>query len=165
MVRDITSDAGNNPNRPLYHGTLRRNLPSIGETGLRPDRGVWAQHFHLDAVALVYAVDDQHKSAATLAIAGQMANAGLVKRSEDYSFEDFKNDLIEHGAVVVVKAATFRCYPWSFESGHPSGAEPGNWCSSEPVRIEGEMIGQEMLAWLKPHEQDFFFRYRDHMWR
>ena len=151
------------PNRFLYHGTLRRNLPSIKDTGLQPQRGEWTARFHPDATALVYAVDDEHRSSAILAVAGQMAKAGLIEGSENYSFDNFKNDLIEHGAVLVVKATTFRRYPWSFELGHPTGAEPGNWYSSEPVRVESEMIGEEMLAWLKPNEQDFIYRYRDHM--
>ena len=98
-------------NRFLYHGTLRRNVPSIRDTGLRPQRGAWAARFHPDAAALVYAVDDEHRSSAILAIAGQMAKAGLIQESEKYSFDDFKNDLIEHGAVIVVKATTFRRYP------------------------------------------------------
>jgi hypothetical protein len=77
---------------------------------------------------------------------------------------NFKNDLIEHGAVIVVKATTFRGHPWSFESGHPNlEREPGNWYSSEPVSVESEMIGKEMLAWLKPSEQDFIIRYRGHI--
>jgi hypothetical protein len=71
-------------------------------------------------------VDDEHRSAAILAITGQMVKTNLVQRPENYSFDDFKSDLIEHGAIIVVKATTFRGHPWSFESGHPSGAEPGN---------------------------------------
>jgi hypothetical protein len=153
------------PNRLLYHGTLRRNVPSIRDAGLRPQRGAWATRFHPDAAALVYAVDEEHRSSAILAIAGQMAKAGLIQESEDYSFDDFKNNLMEHGAVIVVKATTFSRYPWSFESRHPTGAEPGNWYSSDSVRIESEMIGKEMLAWLKPSEQDFIHRYRDHIWK
>jgi hypothetical protein len=152
------------PNRFLYHGTLRRNVSSIRATGLLPQRGAWASRFCPDAAALVYAVDDEHRSSATLAVAGQMAKAGLIQRSENYQFDDFKSHLIEHGAVIVVKATTFRCYPWSFEQGHPTGAEPGNWYSLEPVTVESEMIGKEMLAWLKPSEQDFIHRYRDHIW-
>jgi hypothetical protein len=115
------------PNRFLYHGTLRRNVPSIRDTGLRPQRGAWAARFHPNAADLVYAVDDEHKSSAILAIAGQMAKAGLIQGSKNYSFDDFKNDLTERGAVIVVNATTFRRYPWSFEPGHPTGAEPGNW--------------------------------------
>lgn len=76
-------------------------------------------------------------------------------------FDDFKNDLMQHGAVIVVKATTFRGHPWSLESGHPTGAEPGNWYSSEPVSVENEMTGNEMLAWLKPSEQDFIHDYLD----
>jgi len=149
----------NDPNRFLYHGTLRRNIPSIRDTGLRPQSGAWAGHFHPDAAALVYAVDDEHRSAAILAIAGQMAKAGLIRDPGNCSFDDFKNALIEHGTVVVVKATTFRRYPWSFESGHPTGAEPGNWYSSESVSIEREMIGREMLDWLNPSGDDFIYRY------
>lgn len=141
------------PNRYLYHGTLLRNLPSIRNAGLQPQRGVWVACFHPFATRLVYAVDNEHKSAALLAITGQMAKANLVQRSENYSFDDFKKDLIEHGAIIVVKATTFRGHPWSFESGHLTGAEPGNWYSSEPVSVESEMIGKEMLAW-RPLDSD-----------
>jgi hypothetical protein len=151
-------------NHFLYHGTLRRNVPSIRGTGLQPQRGAWAARFHPNAADLVYAVDDEYRSSAILAIAGQMAKAGLVQRSENYPFDDFKNDLIEHGAVIAVNATTFCHYPWSLAPGHPTGAEPGNWYSSEPVSVEGEMIGEGMLAWLKPSEQDFNLRYRDHIW-
>jgi hypothetical protein len=151
------------PNRFLYHGTLRRNLPSIRNNGLQPQRGVWAARFHPDATALVYAVDDEHRSAAILAVGGQMAKAGLIRASENYSFDDFKNDLIEHGAVIIVKATTFRGHPWTLDSRHPTGAEPGNWYSLEPVSVQSEMIGEEMLAWLKPGEQDFIYGWRDHL--
>jgi hypothetical protein len=150
------------PSRFLYHGTLRRNVPSIRATGLQPQRGSWAARFHRNAADLVYAVDDQHPASALLAIVGQMTKAGLAQWSENYSFDDFKNHLIEHGAVLVVKATTFRHHPWTFEtSGHPIGAEQGNWYSSEPVSIESEMIGKDMLALLKPNEQEFILgRYR-----
>jgi hypothetical protein len=159
-MAQIASD----PNRLLYHGTLRQNLPSIRETGLLPQRGAWTARYHTDATALVFAVDDINRSAAILAIAGQMANAALTRGSENYSFDDFKNDLIEHGAVIVVRATTFGRYPLvPFDPGHPPGAEPGNWYSSEPVGVESEMTGKEMLAWLKPNEQDFIHRYRKHM--
>jgi hypothetical protein len=148
--------------RFLYHGTLRRNVPSIRATGLQPQRGAWAGRFHHDAADLVYAVDDQHPASALLAIVGQMTKAGLAQRSENYSFDDFRNDLIEHGTVLVVKDTTFRHHPWTFEtSGHPMGTEQGNWYSSEPVSIESEVIGKDMLALLKPNEQEFILgRYR-----
>jgi hypothetical protein len=151
-------------NHLLYHGTLRRSLPSIRKTGLTPQRGAWAARFHPEAPALVYAVDDEHRSSTILAIGGQMARAGLIQRSQNYSFDNFKNDLIEHGAVVVVRASAFRHYPWVFESGHPPGSEPGNWYSSEPASVESEMVGEEMLAWLRPSKEDFIYRYRDHIW-
>jgi hypothetical protein len=95
-----------------------------------------------------------------LAIAGQMAEAGLTRWSESYSFDDFKGDLTKHGVVVVVKADAFRHHPWSFESGHPIGAEPGNWYASEPAVIEREIIGEEVLTWLDPSKEDFDYRYR-----
>jgi|SRR5580693_2729035 hypothetical protein len=62
------------------------------------------------------------QSSAILAIAGQIAKAALIQiqGSKNYSFDDFKNDLTERGAVSVVNATTFRRYPWSFEPGHPT---------------------------------------------
>jgi hypothetical protein len=150
--------------RRLYHGTLLRNVPSIRDSGLQPQRGSWATRFHPDAAALVYAVDEEHKSRAMLAVGGQVARVGLIQRSENYSFEVFKNDLVQHGAVIVVKAAPFRRYPGFFESGHPIGAEPFDWYSSEPVRVESEVVGEAMLAWLAPSEEDFVYRFRNHFW-
>jgi hypothetical protein len=158
-MAQIVSD----PNRFLYHGTLRRNLPSIRDNGLQPRRGAWAARFDPNAIDLVYAVDDEHRSAAIFAIGGQMAKAGLIQASKNYSFDDFKNDLIEHGAVIVVKATSFLGHPWSSHSRLPTGAEPGNWYSSKPVTGESEMVGEEMLAWLKPCEQDFICGGRDHI--
>jgi hypothetical protein len=154
---------GGDPNRFLYHGTLRRHLKSIRETGLLPQRGAWVVLFHSGAAALVYAVDSDHRSAAILAMAGQMALTRLVQVPEEYSFDSFKCDLLEHGAIVVVKGASFTHHPFSLVSGHPTGAEPGNWYCSEPVSIDGELVGEEMLTWLKPIEQDFVYRYRPHM--
>jgi hypothetical protein len=48
---------------------------------------------------------------------------GLVPCVPDYLFEGFKQDLMELGAVIVVKATTFRHYPWSLELVHPIGEE------------------------------------------
>jgi hypothetical protein len=148
--------------RLLYHGTLRRNVPSIRATGLQPRRGAWAEHFHPNAADLVYAVDDQHPASALLAIVGQMTKARLAHWTENYTFDAFNKDLIEHGAVVVVKPISFRHHPWTFNtSGHPQGVEQGNWYSSEPVNIESELIGRDMLNLLRPSEQEFILgRYR-----
>jgi hypothetical protein len=153
-------------NHFLYHGTLRRNLPSIRDTGLRPQRGAWGSRFHAGDCFLVHAVNDEHRGALIVAIAGQMKIARLALQSANYSFDDFKNDLLEHGAVVVVKATTFSHHPSCSESvhaeaTHPTGAEPGTWYSSEAVSIESEMTGKEMLAWLSPNEEDFRYRFRD----
>jgi hypothetical protein len=150
----------------LYHGTLLRNLPSIRASGLRPQKGPWAAHFHAKAEALVFAVDDERKSRLIQAIGGQMTKAGLLRVTDDYPFDDFKSDLAEHGAVLVVKATAFRQNPptikyrWGNNPGHPAGTEPGDWYSSESVSVERELIGEEMMAWLNPSESNFMYQHR-----
>jgi hypothetical protein len=165
MAGENDKSAGSTLVDKLYHGTLLRNVHSIRTKGLLPQKGLWTAGFHLDAVELVYAADEDHKGSFLVAIAGQMTKSGLVEWSDKYQFGDFKNDLIQHGAVVVVVArATFRRYPDHFQSGHPSGTEPGNWYSQEFVPskdIEGILTGQEMLDWLKPSEADFRYRFSD----
>jgi hypothetical protein len=148
----------------LYHGTLAQNIESIRKIGLLPRRGSWTAGFHSNASELVYAVDESRRGRIIVAITGQMAKADLVRWSDDYQINHFNNDLAKHGAVVVIRTATFRSYPGSFESGHPPGTEPGDWYSCQSVGVEeiqGIMIGQEMLSWLQPHEMDFAYRYSE----
>jgi hypothetical protein len=148
----------------LYHGTLAQNLQSIRETGLRPQKGSWTSDFHSDAIALVYAVGENHRGRLSAVLTGQMAKAGLVQWSDNYQFGHFKSDLVEHCAVIVVSTARFSCYPDRFQAGHPPGSEPGDWYSREAIGIgdiKRILVGQEMLDWLKPSELDFMHRLRE----
>jgi hypothetical protein len=65
--------------------------------------------------------------------------------------------------LVAINRNSWSRSPGARKAGHPSGAEPGNWYSAEPLDVEREMIGNEMLAWLEASKQEFIFRYRDHM--
>jgi len=151
--------------RELYHGTLAQNVPSIIKSGLLLQKGLWTSDFHSDASELVYAVDDSHRGKLITIITGQIAKCGLLRCSDNYLFDDFKADLMQHGAVVIIRAAAiFRRYPDHFESGHPPGTEPGDWYSREPVSVDNIqriMTGQGMLDWLEPSECDFTHRLRD----
>jgi len=151
----------------LYHGTLVVNLPSIRATGLVPRIGSTTAGYHVGAVDLVYAVDEGRKPRLVKILAQQMVSARLIRWSEGYQLNDLRRDLIEHAAVVVVPASNFVLYPGdgvldpSERSRHPRGAEPGDWYSCETVVIVGEMIGQEMLDWLKITESQFVHDYRE----
>lgn len=150
----------------LYHCTLAQNLESIRKAGLLPRKGLLAEKFYPDAEKLIYAVDEDRKGRLIAIITGQMARNDLVQWSKSYQFEDFKNDLITHGAVVVFQTTAFCCRRNCKEPGHPPSVEVGDWYSRESVSnksIEREMVGQEMLDWLKPHEMDFIYRYRDRL--
>ncbi|MGO9050235.1 MAG: hypothetical protein ACLQFW_25700, partial [Xanthobacteraceae bacterium] len=132
----------------LYHSTLARNVQSIMTIGLLPKKGLWTADFHWDAKELVYAADENHRGSLIVVVAGQMAKSRLVQWSDHYQFGHFSNDLNKRGAIIVVRRATFRHYPDHFEHGHPSGTEPGNWYSREPIgteHIQGIMTGREML--------------------
>jgi hypothetical protein len=148
----------------LYHGTLATNVQQIETVGLLPRKGSWAAKFYPQASELVYAVAENRKGRLIVIIAGQMAKSGLIKWSTEYRFGDFNNDLVRHAAVVVVGQATFRHYPGAFESGHPPGAEPGDWYSHEPItkeHIRRIIVGEELLEWIRPNEMDFTHRIRD----
>lgn len=93
--------------RDLYHGTLARNVPSIRKLGLLPQRGSWTSGFRPEASKLVYAVDDQHRGRLVTYITGQISKSNLVDFFDDYQFDDFKQDLIKLGAIVVIKTTRF----------------------------------------------------------
>jgi hypothetical protein len=149
----------------LYHGTLAQHLKSIRKIGLSPRKGLWMANFHSDPAELVFAADENHRHRLVLAITGQMAKADLVLWADSYQFQHFNADLLNHGAVVEVGTATFRSYPpGQFVIGHPSGTEPGDWYSREPISVDdihGIKTGQEMLDWLKPSATEFTHTYRD----
>jgi len=83
---------------------------------------------------------------------------------DDCQFDDFKQDLIKLGAIVVIKTTRFIQYPNHYLTGHRSGPEPGDWYSPELVgidEIETIITGHEILEWLQPNELDFRYRLRD----
>jgi hypothetical protein len=147
----------------LYHGTLARNVPSIRAQGLVPQKGSWTKAFYNDARDLLYAVDEGRKARLIAIITGHLARSGIVCLSDGYTFDDFKNDLSNHGAVVIFTTATFSCREPFSELKHPSSVEQGDWYSTEPVSsadIEQIMTGRAMQDWLNPHAADFDYRYR-----
>jgi hypothetical protein len=147
----------------LYHGTLARNVPSIRERGLVPQKGSWTRAFYNDAPDLLYAVDEGRKARLIAIITGQLARSGIVCLSDGYTFDDFKNDLSNHGAVIIFEAATFAYREPFSELKYPSSVEQGDWYSTEPVSsadIDQIMTGRAMADWLNPHAVDFDYRYR-----
>jgi hypothetical protein len=148
----------------LYHATLARNVPSIEADGLVPQKGPWTSAFHLDAAELVFAVGEDHLGRLPKILVGQMGKAGLVKWSDEYQFAQFKNDLIHHAAIIVLKAVKFDHYPDDAKFGHPSGAEAGDWYSREIIRVDDIlkiMVGQELYDWLRPSEMNFTYDWRE----
>jgi hypothetical protein len=147
----------------LYHGTLARSVPSIRAHGLVPQKGSWTKAFYNDAPDLLYAVDEGRKARLIAIITGQLARSGIVRLSDGYTFDEFKDDLGNHGAVVVFATETFSCREPSSELKHPPSVEEGDWYSTEPVSnadIDQIMTGRAMLEWLHPHPVDFEYRYR-----
>jgi hypothetical protein len=147
----------------LYHGTLAINVPSIRKLGLLPQKGNWTSKFRPSASELVYAVDYEHIGRLVVYISGQMAKSNLVQISGNYEFDHFTNDLIQYAALVMIRTQRFSQYPTHLTEAHPSGPEPGDWYSYEPVlvdEIQRIVTGQEMLHWLRPTEADFTERLR-----
>ena len=150
--------------RELYHGTLAQNVPSIKKLGLLPQKGRWASGFRQNAAKLVYAVDSERRGRLVTYITGQIAKCNRVQCSDHYRFDDFKEDLIELGAIVIIKTARFTQYPSHYLNAHQSGPEPGDWYSHEPVsaeEIQTIVAGSDILDWLRPSEPDFTYRLRD----
>jgi hypothetical protein len=146
----------------LYHGTLAQNLPSIREQGLLPKNGPLTASYHgNDAANLVFAIEENRKGLLVKIMIQQIIKAGLVSVSDVYHFDDFKRDFITHGALVIVNKNLFNCYGFTDDPHeHPVGVERGDRYSRDPVRIEGEMVGQEMLDWLHIIETNFDDDYR-----
>jgi hypothetical protein len=123
--------------------------------------------YHCDPVELVYAVSNPHSWRLIAAMIGQMVGKRLVDITDSYQFEDFRNDLLTHGAVIVFRSSTFIHRPDSCEGGHPRGAEKLDWYSREavdPERFESVMTGRDMLRCLKLGKEDFTAR-RDELLR
>jgi hypothetical protein len=142
----------------LYHGTLIRNIEKIREQGLVPQPGSVTTAYHEGAANLVCAADEIHRGGLTRIIIQQMVNARLIQWSCDYSFDDFKGDLVENAIIVVVNADYFSCC--SDKSNCPKGVEAGDWYSCKSVPIESEMSDQAMLEWLPISETNFMYDYR-----
>jgi hypothetical protein len=145
----------------LYHGTLRRNLSSIMEKGLLPQKGEWAGSYYKDASDLVYAIGRDRRGLLLPIITAQIARAGLVEWSEDYRFDQYKEDFASHGAIVLVKTtAPFRI---CVEHGNPPGAEQGDWYSTEPITIEHvekTVVGSKLFNWINLSNEEFVYRLR-----
>jgi hypothetical protein len=141
----------------LYHGTLTKNLASIRAQGLVPKIGSTTAGYHKNAVDLVYAVDEGRKARLVNIITQQLMNSCLIRWSPDYQFDDFKSDLIGSDKFTFYPGVIF--HPLQ-PSEHPPGAEPGDWYSCEPVKIEGEIVGDEMLGWFELTESNFTHDYQ-----
>ena len=145
----------------LYHGTLRRNLSSIIEKGLLPQKGEWVGSYYKDAFDLVYATGQDRIGRLLPIITAQIAIAGLVEWSEDYRYEQYKEDFATHGAIVLVRptAPFLLCN----EDGNPPGAEQGDWYSFELItveHIEKTVVGSELFKWVNLSNEEFVYRLR-----
>jgi hypothetical protein len=145
----------------FYHGTLRRNLSSIREKGLLPQKGAWTGSYYEHANDLVYAIGNDRIGLLLPIITGQIARASLIPWSEDYRFDQYKEDFASHGAIVFIKpTAPFRLCT---KQGDPPGAEQGDWYSSEPVsidQIERTVVGSELFKWVNLSIEEFVYRLR-----
>jgi hypothetical protein len=129
---------------------------------LVPQNGSWTTAFYDEAPDLLYAVDEGLKARLIAIITEQLARSGIVCLSDAYTFDDFNNDLSNHGAVIAFATETFSCCEPFSELNYPSSVEQGDWYSTEPVSsadIDQIMTGRAMIDWLNPRAMDFE-RYR-----
>jgi hypothetical protein len=132
------------PVNRLYHGTLVQNIPSIREQGVLPQNDLWTAEFYSSAPRHVYACRLGAKRTANSRYSQEHGTNALVQWSEDGTFDEFKDDLWIHGAVIVLRTTPFHCCHAPCKTSAPAGRRAGDWYSCDSVgieNIEGEIIG------------------------
>ena len=139
--------------RTLYHGTLRKFLPSIQKHGLWPTVGEFTSTMYdieedAEFPELVFAADKRGLKACFSAI------AWLINK---HYGERYTVDLIKkYGALCVLRHAeedfTYRQqdgehdHP-NYYTDHPSQAEPGDYYSENGITIDAVLTGNKMLQY------------------
>jgi hypothetical protein len=136
--------------RTLYHGTLRKNVPSILAHGLWPSVGAFTSQFYGDddgaeVTDLVFAANKDGLGKCISAIIGWLKQAGIPP---------ILDNVLRHGAILIMREAEddFTHRPNDGEqdyTDHPSQVEPTDYYSEYSVRVDGVLTGKKLLTFLQ----------------
>lgn len=137
--------------RTLYHGTLRKFLPSILATGLWPALGDFTRQAYaeseeagIDLDELVFAADKEGLRSCVSAIIGALEQAGI---------KDTVDNFFRYGAIVVIREGGDRMEHREDDNdeGHPQTVEPGNYYSHYRVQVDYALTGWRLRSFLRRH--------------
>ena len=144
-----------NTPRTLYHGTLRRYLPSILRYGLEPRLGEFTRNAYdeveaagIDLPELVFAADKQGLRKCVSAIIGQMRQLDLPEDEESF----YRNAVL----LVIREGGDFMSHKdddddGSYWSDHPETAEPGDYYTDDFVAVSHILTGNKLKGFLARH--------------
>lgn len=135
--------------RTLYHGTLRRFVPSILAVGLWPTLGEFTRNAYaeseeagIDLDELVFAADKNGLRSCISAILGAMEQAGI---------EDTVDNFFQYGAILVIREGGDRMEHREDDEDedHPETVEPGNYYSHYTVQVDYALTGRRLRTFLR----------------
>ncbi len=136
-----------NTPRTLYHGTLRKFVPSIMAIGLMPSLGEftkWAYQEYEEAdiylPELVFAADKEDLSHCVSAILGAM---------EQEKIEDTIENFFRYGAIVVLKHASEDFSHHDYDEEHPVTVEPGDYYREFGIKPDFAIMGNRLRNFLR----------------
>ena len=139
--------------RTLYHGTLRRLLPSIMSIGLLPSVGEFTRYAYdeleaagIELPELVFAADREGLDSCISAILGAMRQVGI---------EDTLENFFRYGAIVVLKHGEenfdHRTRNEKDYKDYPETVEPGDYYSDYGIKPDFYIVGDRLRVFLRRH--------------
>ena len=138
--------------RTLYHGTLRRLVPSIMNLGLEPNVGEFTKDAYQESIdggialeELVFAADKQGLLKCISAIGGALRQEGIKYNAEN---------LYRYGAIVVLKFGEERFEhrdddDENYYGEYPETVEPGDYYRRYSIKPDYYLTGERLRIFIK----------------
>lgn len=144
--------------RTLYHGTLRRYLPSILQNGLEPRVGEFTRNAYDEVEAagielpeLVFAADKNGLRRCVSAIMGQMRQLGLRMDEETFYRNAVLLVIREGGSYMDHRSRDDANEVDDWGDTYPDTVEPGDYYSDDVVAVDYVLTGNKLKAFLARH--------------
>lgn len=148
-----------NTPRTLYHGTLKRYLPSILQNGLEPRVGEFTRNAYdeieaagIELPELVFAADKNGLRRCVSAIMGQMRQLGL-KTDEETFYRNAVLLVIREGGSHMDLRAQDDSEVDDWGDTFPDTVEPGDYYSDDVVAVDHILTGNKLKAFLARHNE------------
>lgn len=138
--------------KTLYHGTLKKNLPSIMKYGVEPNAGDFTRNAYIEyeeagieLPELVFAADKQGLQKTISAIWGAMENNGIPITKENF---------FKHAAIVVFREGEdyFEYNPDEFSDNPYPTVEPEDYYREYNWVPDYALTGKKLLRFLRKHD-------------